>query len=90
MRIWSATSLFLIPVLLLSGGCTHRSEHSGVSWSRPWPQPEFENRIQFDEAGNSVVEEVTVDRESAEAADCEYLIWLLEKNNRLLERIADD
>lgn len=89
MHIRPELSILFLLLLCLSG-CQNFSDTSERSWWRPWPAPEFESRFEYDESGYPILPKVTYDPEHEAAADRQRLIRLLEKNNRLLERIADE
>lgn len=83
--------LFLTPMLLLAlSGCKHLPDTSEPYWWSPFGPPEFEKSQNFDEKGNWIGTTVYVDPEYAEAEERQRLIQLLEENNRLLERLADE
>jgi len=76
--------IFLTPVLLFSlSGCKSLPDTSEAYWWSPFGPPQFENRLDS-------ITMVYVDEATAEALEREYLIQQVEKNNRLLKRLADE
>ena len=77
-------------LLLCLSGCKSSPDASERSWWRPWPEPEFESLFEYDASGQPILPKVNYNPEAEAATDRQHLIRLLEKNNRLLERIADE
>jgi len=82
--MFSRCFIYLGACLLFSMcGCKSLPDTSEAYWWCPFGPPQFENRLD-----SSIT--VYLDAETAEALEREYLIQLLEKNNRLLEKLADE
>jgi hypothetical protein len=89
MRIPPFASLILLPLIGLSG-CKTSPKFSERLWWSPLTIPEFESRYEYDAKGYPILPKVTYGPESAATAERQRLIRLLEQNNQLLERIADE
>ncbi len=83
-------TFFGLCLLLSLSGCQSSPDSSErFCWS-PFPVSQFESRFEYDELGYPILPKVTYPPGYEEAADRQCLIRLLEKNNRLLEQIADE